>query len=98
MLSSEQLPNENLSVALDQKIVSPNRIMADTGSYARIIVGFPDLVVSTWKERVKLTVQSVIQTGLCLIHLSMYLFINLIIYLFIYLSFIYVFSFFSLLM
>lgn len=56
MLSSEQLPNENLSVALDQKIVSPNRIMADTGSYARIIVGFPDLVVSTWKERVKLAV------------------------------------------
>ncbi|XP_070694357.1 von Willebrand factor A domain-containing protein 8 [Pempheris klunzingeri] len=44
MLSCEQLPNENLSAALDQKIVSPNRVLADTGSFARIIVGFPDLV------------------------------------------------------
>lgn len=44
MLSNEQLPNENLSTALNQKIVSPNRILADTGSYARIIVGFPDLM------------------------------------------------------
>lgn len=44
MLSNEQLPNENLSTALDQKIASPNRILADTGSYARIIVGFPDLM------------------------------------------------------
>lgn len=45
MLSCDQLTNENLSAALDQKIVSPNRIMADTGSFAQIIVGFPDLMV-----------------------------------------------------
>ncbi|XP_053732319.1 von Willebrand factor A domain-containing protein 8 [Synchiropus splendidus] len=44
MLSSYQLPNENLSAALDQKIASPNRIMTDTGSYARLIVGFPELM------------------------------------------------------
>lgn len=50
MLSSEQLPNENLSTALDQKIVSPNRLLADTGSFARVIVGFPDLVVRTQKQ------------------------------------------------
>ncbi|XP_033842695.1 von Willebrand factor A domain-containing protein 8 [Periophthalmus magnuspinnatus] len=44
VLSNAQLPNENLSAALDQKIVSPNRVLADTGSFARIIVGFPDLM------------------------------------------------------
>uniref|UniRef100_A0AAV2K2C1 von Willebrand factor A domain-containing protein 8 n=1 Tax=Knipowitschia caucasica TaxID=637954 RepID=A0AAV2K2C1_KNICA len=44
MLSNEQLPNENLSSALGQKIISPNRLLADTGSFARIIVGFPDLM------------------------------------------------------
>lgn len=46
MLSCEQLPNENLSAALNQKIVSPNRILADAASFAGVVVGFPDLVVS----------------------------------------------------
>ncbi|XP_034741708.1 von Willebrand factor A domain-containing protein 8 [Etheostoma cragini] len=67
MLSCEQLPNENLSAALDQNIVSPNRVLADTGSFARVVVGFPDLVspneVHSYKRSVDLSVMKSAETG-----------------------------------
>ncbi|XP_068185310.1 von Willebrand factor A domain-containing protein 8 [Antennarius striatus] len=60
MLSNQELPNENLSAALGQKIVSPNRILADSGSFARIVVGFPELMspneVYSFQRQVDLSV------------------------------------------
>ncbi|XP_078476161.1 von Willebrand factor A domain-containing protein 8 isoform X3 [Lampetra planeri] len=42
-VSCEELPSENLSAALGERVTCPNRLLADHSTYATLLLGFPEL-------------------------------------------------------
>ena len=46
-VSSQPLASHQLSALLKQNVDAPNRLIADQNSFARCLVGFPDLKVGT---------------------------------------------------
>ena len=45
-VTKTSMPAETLSKVVEQTIDSPNRVMVDDSSYAKCVVGLPDLKVS----------------------------------------------------